>query len=74
MRGQLIVRIGDSPSGQQRDEILAEYGLSLQRVGTPEGLYLLRVPEGQERALAAVLKQLTNVVYAQPNYVLSIAQ
>ena len=74
LRGQLIVRMGGLLSAQQRDELFAGYGLSLQRVGTPEGLYLLRVPEGQEIALAAALRELANVVYAQPNYVLSTAQ
>jgi hypothetical protein len=74
VRGQLIVRMSGLLSARQREELFAGYGLSLQRAGTTEGLYLLRVPEGQEMDLAAALRELTNVVYAQPNYVLSAAQ
>jgi subtilisin family serine protease len=65
--GEVIVSLRGALSVQQ------VAGLSIAGVSRQAGLYLLRVPAGKEEAIAEMLQERADVVYAHPNYLLSVA-
>ncbi len=65
--GELIVRLRGTPAAA---ELAASEVL---QAGRAPGVYLVRVPVGQELAQARVLRALGHVLDAQPNYILSAA-
>ena len=72
--GELIVRLRSSSSVRRVNEVFAVQGMSVLNADARASLYLLRVEQGQEMATALALQQDEDVVYAHPNYVLSVAQ
>lgn len=72
--GELVLHIrGSSPTQEARDALRAR-GLSVLQGYEAAGLYLVRVPAGSERAMAAALRGREDVLYAEPNYLVSAAR
>ena len=71
--GELLVRLHSSLSRQQGYDVFAAHRLPVLGADLRANLYLIRVEKGQEYATALALQWDANVVYAQPNYVLSAA-
>ena len=65
--GEVIVSLRGVPSAQQ------VAGLQVLEAGSRAGTLLLRVPEGQEEVFARALRARSDVDYAHPNYLLSVA-
>jgi subtilisin family serine protease len=66
--GQVIVSLRGVPAASQ------VAGLQVLEAGSQAGVLLLRVPEGQEEAVARALLGRSDVDYAHPNYLLSVAE
>jgi subtilisin family serine protease len=64
--GEVIVSLRSGPAAMGGE-------LSVLEAGPSAGVYLVRVPAGEEVASAVALRGLSEVVYAHPNYVLSVA-
>jgi thermitase len=66
--GELLVKFQSGATAQSRSAALAGVGGRQVRTLYHSDIELWAVPAGQERAIAAVLGDNTNVVYAEPNY------
>ncbi len=67
--GQLLVRFKAGVTSSATQLTLEKYAISAIRALYNSDVQLMRVPEGQELAIAAMLNADPNVIYAEPNYV-----
>ncbi|MBI3941933.1 MAG: S8 family serine peptidase [Chloroflexi bacterium] len=68
--GELLVRFSKGVSTADVKKLINEQGLSISSEMLLSNTYRVKVPEGQETAIAAQLGKQQNVLYAEPDYLI----
>jgi general secretion pathway protein D len=72
-QGELLVKFREGTSQERISEILRIEGASVKSALKPEGVYKIRLKDGQEvRAAVKIFNNYKEVEYAEPNYVMKI--
>jgi general secretion pathway protein D len=72
-QGELLVKFREGTSQERISEILRIEGASVKSALKPEGVYKIRLKDGQEvRAAVKIFNNYKEVEYAEPNYIMKI--